>query len=158
MPNSADDPEAIIRDLIAQEMAKITKEGKKRPALVPTNKAPNDEQLNEMKEWIHSLPQDGVLLLQKMEFDFVNSNAFKSNMAGLSDAVSSSMSDEDESSEILMQILMQQAPLPTQSIAAQSLMSQLRVQSLVRATERMTWNECEETVLGVRIFFSLLSA
>ena len=113
MPNSADDPEAIIRDLIAQEMAKITNEGKKRPALVPTNKAPNDEQLNEMKEWIHSLPQDGVLLLQKMEFDFVNSNAFKSNMAGLSDAVSSSMSDEDESSEILMQILMQQAPLPT---------------------------------------------
>ena len=142
-PTPVDDPDAYVRELIAQELAKQQRQ--QRPssasagagqsaaaaALVLHNhsnesrKQTDATELQEMKAWIDTLPDDGVELLRCMEFDFIcPSYAADCTVDGMSGTftypadqdtgtTSRCLDDDDGSSDILLQLLQSQAPPPT---------------------------------------------
>lgn len=126
-PPPVDDPDAYVRELIAQELAKQQREKSAgnfldkaggRPAgastiLVSNNQdtpKQNDSELQEMRAWIATLPDNGIELLRCMEFDFICSAASGADFAVNIDG--SAGSNDDVSSDILLQLLQSQAPPP----------------------------------------------
>ena len=141
-----EEDEAYVRDLIERELAKerLQQQGGQSSILGALGRSeaaknanePNpfggcgdrdrDDELKGIREWIDSLPDDGVELLRCMEFDIFcpdltgadgTSNSFESTNispsgASASDATATSTST-DPGSDVLLQLLQLQAPPPT---------------------------------------------
>ena len=137
--------EAYVRELIAAELAKeriqkqreqpsvlgglvqfraknseaSTKEAITNTADGGASQGASDDELKGIREWIDSLPDDGVELLRCMEFDILCPDLAGTDGSGIGGGTAASSLDRatvpggDAGSDVLLQLLRSQAPPPT---------------------------------------------
>ena len=139
-----DSDEAYVRELIAAELAKeriqkqreqpsvlgglVQSRAKKseastKEAITNTDggasQGASDDELKGIREWIDSLPDDGVELLRCMEFDILCPDLAGTDGSGIGGGTAASSLDRatvpggDAGSDVLLQLLRSQAPPPT---------------------------------------------
>ena len=140
-----DSDEAYVRELIAAELAKeriqkqreqpsvlgglvqshaknseaSTKEAITNTADGGASQGACDDELKGIREWIDSLPDDGVELLRCMEFDILCPDLAGAYCSGIGGGTAASSPDRatgpggDAGSDVLLQLLRSQAPPPT---------------------------------------------
>ena len=125
-----EEDEAYVRELIAAELAKErvqqqgeqpSKSGGLKRSRAEKNESNStcddrdrDDELRGIREWIDSLPDDGMELLRSMEFDILCPNLTSGTSNSFESSISSAgASTTDPGSDVLLQLLELQAPPPT---------------------------------------------